>query len=744
MKHAKKILLALLFSFLFIILTLLGTFFFITKNEKLIESKLSLSDKTIAVYSANGKIVANALENENALSLQEIPLFTRNAFVNTEDKRFYSHHGFDVRRIAKATLKNAKARSFKEGASTISQQLIKNTHLTQEKTLSRKLKEWKLTRALEKSYSKDEILEKYLRVIYFGHNCFGLRAAARFYFNKTPAELDLADSAILAGLVKSPNNYSPFKNPEKCLKRKLCVLNCMLANGSITEKEKRIAMQKPLPDTPNLQTKNNAYLHYVYDEFTALTEENSFPTYGNIEIHTYLNEDLQTKMEHLYENYDQTDFTMLSLNNQTHGYTACVSSIYGAKRLPGSLLKPLLVYAPALEEKLLSPATPLLDEPINFNGYAPENYDNTYHGYVSVRECVAQSLNIPAVKVLNSLGLKTCANYAQTIGLPIENDDLSLTLALGGMKQGYTLAQLVSAYSTLPCDGEFTQGNFIAEIKADGKCVYKKPNESKHAFSKESAYLTTDMLKSTAKTGTAKKLRSLPFPIAAKTGTVGTEKGNTDAYAVCYTPLDTVGVWLGKRDNSFITQVGGGLPCNFLYSFNEYLAQAYEKQNLSIPDFNKPQNVNVVELDKIAYDETHTLSLADELAPAEYRFTELFNKDCIPTKTSDYFSNPTINAPILRYDGEKILLTFEKEQPFYYYKIERNDFHENKTVYQGVSLKEFKDLDIEQNKNYVYTVIPFFKERQGQPVVLPTVTTKLGEPPPQLDKKILEKNWWEY
>ena len=739
MKNIKKIICILLLLCSFAILAIFGVFFAVTKDATLDEEKLILSNAKIVVYNDKGVPTANAFFKDNTLSINEIPLHTRNAFIDTEDKRFYAHGGFDMRRIARAALNNLKARSFKEGASTISQQLIKNTHLTQEKTLKRKFKEWKLTRALESAYTKDEILEKYLRIIYFGHNCFGLRSAADFYFGKTPETLDLADSAILAGIVKSPNNYSPFKNPENCKKRKLCVLNAMLKNGSITPQEKEKAMQKALPQAPRLQP-DNGYLHYVYDELTALKEKYSLPTYENVEIYTYLDEDLQKKLQNICEEYTQTDVVAMCLDNLSHGFKACYSTIYNAKRLPGSLLKPLFVYAPALEENVLSPATPILDEAINFGGYRPENFDGKYHGYVSTRECVAQSLNIPAVKTLNSLGMKKCEQYAQKMGLPVDKDDLFLSLALGGMKNGYTMQQLISAYSTLPCEGNYSKGQFISEIKINGKSVYKNTDDFQRVFSQDSAYLMTDMLKTATKTGTAKKLRSLNFPIACKTGTVGTNKGNTDAYAISYTSLDTVGVWLGNRDNAFIEHTGGGLPCNFLWHINEYLSTAHT----NIPDFKRPETIAEVSLDKMSYYDTHTLSLAEQETPMEYRFTELFKKSCIPTKTSHFFTNPVINPPVLHYDGKQVTILFDKEIPLYSYKIDRYDYATHITVYEGTGVKEISDTSVEKDKNYVYTVIPIYKDRQGVPVVLPTITTKAGAPPPNLEREILDKNWWEY
>ena len=747
MKILRRILCISLLVLAAFCLSAVGFYFAVTKDARLYPEKLALSEQKIVLYDSQGEPVKGVAANllKQTVAMEEIPQKTRYAFVDTEDKRFYSHNGFDVKRIARAAVNNLKSRSFKEGASTISQQLVKNTHLSQEKTLKRKLREWKLTRTLERRYSKDEILEKYLNVIYFGHNCFGLRSAAEFYFGKTPDELDLADSAILAGLVRSPNNYSPFKNPEGCLKRKATVLNLMQKNGHITEEEKLAALEKPLPTAPVVSSDNVGYAHFVFDELTAIAESYDLAVGGNIEIRTYLDRSLQNRLEELAESYDQTDITMTVLDNRTHGFKACLSTVGEIRRLPGSVLKPLLVYAPALEKDIVSPATPVLDEKVNYGGYSPDNYDGTYSGYVSVRESVAKSLNIPAVKILETLGVEHGAEYLGKMGLPVDKDDYSLALALGGMKNGFSLQKLVSAYSTFTNGGMFCDGGFISSVKIDGKEVYKRETVSTRVFSEETSYLMTDMLQTAAKTGTAKKLRSLPFNVAAKTGTVGTSKGNTDAYALSYNTEDCVGVWLGNADNAFIDCTGGGLPCNFVLHIYEYLYKTYQEQNRPVGNFPIPSGVVRVALDKPTYYDTHNLILADDLAPIDQRFSEWFKKQAAPTKKSDIFSNPTIISPVLQYSDGKVTITFDKTLPtFYQYKIDRYDYVTHNTVYLGEFIESFTDENVDGNKNYIYTVTPIYKEIEGTPVTLPTVTTKAGEPPPTSDREILEKNWWEY
>ena len=728
------------------ILFALGYYFAVTKNISLDPQKLILSEKTLLVYDEQGETIQGAAATalRQTTSISNLPDHTINAFVDVEDKRFFEHNGFDLHRIIGATLRNVKARSFKEGASTISQQLIKNTHLSQEKTFKRKLREWKLTQQLERNYSKDEILEKYLNTIYFGHSCFGITSAADFYFKKTPDQLSLADSAILAALVKSPNNYSPFKNPELCIKRKSVVLRLMQENGSINEIEKNAATNEPLP-IQEIDKSVVGYMSFVFDELNAIAEKNDFKIGGNIEIHTYLNRADQKKLEELAALNTNSDKAMMILDNHSHGFKACVSSVGNIQRLPGSLIKPLLVYTPALEEKIVMPATPILDEKVNYSGYSPENYDGNYHGYVSTRECVEKSLNIPAVKTLEALGVKKAANYMEKLNLSVDQEDLSLALALGGMKKGYSLKELTAAYSVLPNRGVLNECGFISSVLVNGVKVYSKPNASKRVFSEESAYLMTNMLQGTAKNGTAKKLRSLPFDIAAKTGTVGTNKGNTDAYALSYTPFNTISVWLGNADNSRIEYTGGGAPCNLLFEINEYLYNKNQKEGIAMPTFPRPEGVTEIALDKKAYYDTHTLCLADDIAPEEYRFTELFSIAAIPLNKSDSFSNPSIFTPSLALKNGKVIISLDTRSPKYYtYKIERSDYTTHTTLYEGEFIPNYTDENIKPNKNYLYTITPIYKDRIGKTVKLPSVSTTEEKTPFLQDQKILDKEWWEY
>lgn len=712
----------------------------VTKDAVLDEKKLVLSDKTLTVYDQNGLRVQGNLANvKQSTPISMFPNHVKMAFVCVEDKRFFTHDGFDYRRFARAFLNNCKSRSYKEGASTISQQLIKNTHLSQEKTLKRKLKEWKLTRALERAYTKDEILEKYLNTIYFGHGCFGITSASDFYFGKSPDALSIDESAILAGLLKSPNNFSPFRFPSRCQERKATVLRLMQAQNVITKEEQKSALNAPLP-LSSYKNDGNGYLNFVLDELSILSEKIGFTVGGKTEIFTYLDPGLQEKITQVSPQ-EGCDSAVVVLDVKTNGFKGAYSTIANAKRLPGSLIKPLLVYAPAIENDFISPASSILDEPINVNGYAPKNYDGKSYGYVSVRECVEKSLNIPAVKTLQALGIEKAASYLERLHLPVEEGDKSLALALGGMRNGYALKDVVSAYSVFANQGVYQDGAFISKIKINGENVYVRKNETQEVFSKASAYLMTDILKSTVQNGTAKKLRTLPVEIAGKTGTVGTAEGNTDAYTVSYTTHDVVGVWLGKRDNAKIVHTGGEKPCEIALQVNAFLIEQYTQKGSVVAPFSRPSDVVSVALDKTEYERAQTLIRADKNAPAEYTFSELFKRAQAPIKESRAFSCPVLSPPLLRVDDKGVEIVFEKNTPhFYECVITRKNGKEERIVYDGNVKSSVLDDGVKPDCLYEYFITPRYKNFVGETLVLPSISTK---PRHIFEGEILSKEWWK-
>ena len=734
MKIFRKILLALFGGFLACAIAFLGYYLIATKGVRLDENKLLLPDTQILIYdNADQKIPSSlSFSRRNVVAIDSLPKHLPAAFVCTEDKRFYRHGGFDFIGVARATVQNLKSRRFSQGASTISQQLIKNTHLTLDKTVSRKLKEWKLTRQLERKYSKAEILETYLNTIYFGHSCYGVADAAEFYFGKQAAELNAAESALLAGLVKAPNHYSPFKNAEKALSRRNTVLKLMLEQNALTKNAYETALNAPLP-TANAKTNTRSYAHFAIEEMDQILENLGGTATGKIELFTYLQPRVQTLLQ-MQASAADCDKTYVVLDNETRGVAGYVSSISMAKRLPGSLIKPLLVYAPAFEEGISSPANHVLDERTDFGGYSPKNYGDEYFGYVSAREAIAKSLNVPAVKTLNALSLEKASAYAEKMELSVSQKDRTLALALGGMEHGYPFIKLVDGYTTFACDGKFAPSRFIREIKLNGNTVYRRECTERLAFSPETAYLITDTLKTAVKDGTAKRLRALPFPVAAKTGTVGIGSNNTDAYTVAYTTKHTVGVWVGNANNAPIQTTGGGLPCEVC---RQILDGLYKEDYPE--DFDRPTSVEKLSLDLYAYEREHRLLLADPTSPIRLQKTELFATRYAPKEISSRFSSPEIPVPKISYDGEKIRIFFETPPPdFYRYEIIKKANGKQTVAYEGNCIMEFVDRQLSPSTAYQYAVIPYYNHARGKPVSLPIVFTAAKNAPP-----IANTPWWE-
>ena len=725
MKRAAIIISAIFGAVGVLVLAAFIYYFGVTAGVRLDATRLSEDKAQVCVYDKDGeKIDLPALKQ--TASFSALPDYLPNAFVAVEDKRLYSHRGFDYRRIVKAAMKNITSFSFREGASTLSQQLIKNTHLSGEKTIKRKLKEMKLTRILEKNYSKNEILSLYLNSIYFGHSAFGVEEAAAYYFGKSAEVLDAAESAMLAALVKSPNNYSPFRAPEKCLKRRNFVLSLMRDQGFLDDSSYQAAIKKSLPEAPSETNEcGKSYLSRVFEEVSEIYPYEK--ALGNLKIYTYFDRNLQTRLENVKAN---SDFSSIVLDNRTHGVKACYSTIgSNIKRLPASLMKPLAVYAPALEENVVTPATPVLDEKTDFGGYSPNNYGGKFSGYVNVRYALAHSVNIPAVKILNILGVERATKYLQKMNLPLSKDDCSLALALGGMREGYTLSALADAYATFANQGNFSPARTIRRIETkDGKTLFEHKASIKQVFSEDVAFLITDMLKSAVNEGTAKKLRSLPFDIAAKTGTGANAAGNTDAYTVSYTTEDTVAVWLGNRDNSPVETTGGKLPAGIALEINRYLYQAHEPATFPVSE-----GVEKIAFDKEEYETNHALLRADPAAPPITELTEYFRKSAPPMAQSTRFSIPTIKKPSIFVKNGSVCIELCQTE-YYDYIIKRNNNGKSVIIYEGKYQKTIYDNTVVDGQTYEYSVTPVYQGRAGEPVPLPSVHIQTQKTPPA--------DWW--
>lgn len=739
MKRIIKVSLITFLSLFIIFAVLFTTYLIITKDAVLDAEKLIGAGQKILIYDdSENEIISTSLEaRKESVFVKDLSKDTINAFIASEDRTFYTHKGLNFKRMIKALFTNIGAGSFKQGASTISQQLIKNTHLSSDKTIKRKLNEIRLTKQLERSYSKDEILEMYLNTIYFGHSCYGLQSASQFYFDKKAEQLNLTESATIVGLLTSPNNYSPFKDSEKCLSRRNIVLKNMLDCNFISEENYENA--KTLPLNVVKITKNKDYSDYVNAVFEELQDVNLnyYTLADGYIIKTYMD----TAAQQLIESLDYTcDNSVIITDNQSGGVRAYKSTINGAKRQPGSTIKPILVYAPAIEEKNVSPFTRILDEKIDFNGYSPENYDKKYRGLVTVADSIKLSLNIPAVKTLNSVTIKKCEKYLAAMDVKLVDDEKNLSLALGGMKYGLSLKEIADKYSTFPNGGHYRPSRFIKEIVSnDGKVIYKNETISNSVYSTGTCSLMNEMLIETSKSGTAKKLKTFEYDIASKTGTCGNENGNTDAYAISYTSENCIAVWLGDKDNKRLNITGGNDCCKIMKSLLTNLYKSHTPAKLDIES-----GTTTINIDREEYSDNDKIIIADPLCPKLNIMTAKVLKGNEPKYVSNRFTIPTISSPSISVskEGVNIELCHAK---YYSFIVKREKNGVFNTIYNG----EWKQniLDNPEEGIYIYSVTPYYeyenKKYIGKEILLPAVNfSKKGDDPQVRIPDIANKNWF--
>ncbi len=721
MKKAKKISLivvASVLALLFIVASVFASIFFsISRSETFDQNKLINANMKIEVYGDDGNLLSDkSLFNSQYISLSKIPKETVDAFISIEDKTFYSHNGINPKRIVKAILNNISKGKASQGASTISQQLIKNTHLSSEKTYSRKIKEISLALEMEKELSKDEILENYLNVIYYGNNIYGIENASQFYFSKSASELTLEEGATLAALIKSPGLFDPIQQKERCLKRRNLVLSEMEKDGKISQEVAQKARETDLVLKIN-ETFDRGQNTYSQGAIMEAEEILKMPAkqiaIGKYKIHTFFSKEKQDALKAAIDaeelGFDQAG---ISINNLTHGieafYGKSAYNVLKTKRQPGSTIKPLLVYAPALNENIVSPATKILDEETNINGYKPQNFEKTFRGHLSTREALSLSSNIPAVKILSYVGIPKAKRYATRLGIKFDENDNGYALALGGMTYGTNIKTLAAAYTTFANNGKFYGAKFIKKIEDEnGKTIYEAKFVPDEVFREDSNYLMVSMMETSATKGTSKRLASLPFQIAGKSGTVGVGATNSDAFSVALTTKDTVATWVGDLTGNNIGYLTGGkAPTDMI---KNYFKAIYKTETPK--DFRVPSSITEVEIDALEYENNNIVQTANDFTPSRYKLTEVFSRFNLPKEKSTNFLKvepATLNGKIV---NGNYVFEFDAQSHITYelYRIE-ND--ENKLVktFGGQngkvtytlpqSNKEFKFFLISKIKNF--------------------------------------------
>lgn len=651
-------------------------------------------DRTSIIYDGQSDVVTrlHGVQDRTWVSISELQPRTVYAFISAEDARFFEHEGVDVIRIAGAIVADIKAGSYVQGASTISQQLIKLSHLTSEKTISRKAEEAALAYEMERQYSKEDILEMYLNYVYFGGGYYGIEAAAEGYFGVHASDLTLDQSAMLAGILKSPSGYAPHINYAASINRRNNILRLMRDYGYITDDEKKQASAK----RPTiLHDKNKEYSGYYTDAVTksaaalmGITVDELIR--GGYSIYSAMDSDIQHYCEEMFKNgelfpAEDSEAAIVVLEPSTgmvvamvggRSYTGGISfnRATDIRRQPGSVIKPVIAYAPAFEYLNYTAADMILDEETTFADYTPSNYGNKYYGWVTVREAVTKSLNVPAVKTLSAVGVYRAKDFAKRCGIEFDDKDDSLALALGGFTYGVSPLQIAGAYSCFASGGIYNTPTLIKKITdRNGLTVYEYRQDSRRVMSESNAYILTSMLKSVVTEGTGHRLNTLDIPIAGKTGTVGLANGNRDAWMAGYTPEYTAVVWQGYDSDRLgllpSSATGGTYPALMLYElFNHIYPDGRSG------DFEKPESVKQYSIDAKTLKKQHKAVLANAMTPQSSRITEYFTEETAPEDVSGYWAVPgsAQNLLAVREEGG-VMVSFDCPDDFGMYTLWRSE-----------------------------------------------------------------------
>lgn len=570
----------------------------------------------------------------------------KDAIIAVEDKDFYNHPGFSISGYGRAIVQNFSSGEVVSGGSTISQQLVKNALLTARQTLLRKYQELFLALEIDRRYSKDEILEMYMNTAYFGEGAYGIEEAAQIYFGKPAAELDLAESAMLAGILPAPSAYSPITgDAEIAERRQEIVLTLMVQQGFTTEAEKEAALEETLSYAePEEDELNDLATHFALMVKDQLIEE-----YGEQKVaqsgwtvKTTLNRAWQEYAEQTVKNQvaqlvrnDATNAAVVVEDPKTGEILALVGShdwfdeengkinMALAPRQPGSSFKPI-IYAAGFDDKAITPGTVLEDKAITFpNGYKPRNYDNRFRGNVLPRRALATSLNIPALLVMDRVGVSNGVEFAKNLGITTldENKDYGLPLVLGSAE--VPLIEMTSAYSVFANQGEYIPPTTILEIlDKKGDSTFKYEPDPTRVLDRAVAYQISSILSdSGARAEVFGGALSVVRPAAVKTGTT---EDYRDALTIGYTPNLVIGVWVGNNDRTPMDNIAGSLGAAPIWRtlMNRFLPELRNEA------FLKPLGIREVRICRTNGQKAHNES-------TESAYLEFFLSGTEPTRFCD-------------------------------------------------------------------------------------------------------------
>ncbi len=539
---------------------MLVSFFLYTSISKLKPLDLSLLYQTnhLQIYDKDDVLITNFGNNQEHISYQDMSKYLLDACVAIEDERFYTHNGIDYKRIFSAAINNSKNLEFKEGASTITQQVIKNIYLSPEKSITRKVQELYLATKLEKKLSKQQILEVYLNNILFGKQLYGIKAASNYYYSKDPTNLTLSQAATLVGMVQLPNYYNPITNEEPTTNRRNLVLKKMLELNYINNEEYKLAYETKISD----EIKITSYYHnyktfasYVDQVLYELNENYTYPK--GSKIYTNYDHLIQQDVTNIINDipYENLKSGIVIMDNEGKvlalgGYSK--DDIFGVnyvriKLQPGSTIKPILDYAPAIEYLGYGTGSMILDEEMDYaTGQKINNWDLKYKGLITLRKALVESRNIPSIKLYDEVGHNKAFNFASKLGI-IPEDEIFQANAIGGFKNGYTVLEMTNAYQAFANNGTFSKAHTIRKINNTNIEIEKQV-----AMNKTTAFMINDILSDVS----TSFLGYRDNRICAKTGQTNYDtatkikfnipmNATKDSWYITYTPDRVIGTWIG-------------------------------------------------------------------------------------------------------------------------------------------------------------------------------------------------------
>ncbi|MGY0837601.1 transglycosylase domain-containing protein [Aerococcus urinaeequi] len=561
---------------------------------------------TTEFYDQDGEY-AGEISNDAGtyVELENISTNIQDAVISTEDKRFYDHHGFDPIGIARAAFGYVTSGQIVGGGSTITQQLVKNAFLDNDQSLMRKLKELFLAFEIEKNYTKEEILEMYLNNAYFGNGAYGVEDASLKYFGVSASEVTVGDAAVIAGALKGPTIYNPVDDYDATLDRRNTIIQLMVDNEFLTQEEADATIHTELVQMNN-DTSSDAYAYPYYfdavineaiDKF-GLSEEDIMN--GNYKIYTNLNQTYQAELESTYSDTslfptspsgELAQSASVVMDPKTGGVMASVGgtgdySFRGFNRAtqisrsPASTIKPLLVYAAALENGYTAQSV-IPDEQKSYgaDNYSPENWNYEYAGDILLWDAVAKSKNTTAVWLMNELGIQTTIAKLDDFGIPYTEEDKNLSLALGAFNNGgVSPLQMASAYSAFANGGVRSEGQYITRIEdQQGNIVVEEqePVQNQAVSAEVADEMTAVLMSVYDEGGTGATMEPEGYEIAGKTGSAESANftsGNADEWDIAYTPDVVIATWFGFDDTDDDTYLWYGSAGSSKLAFSDVLS----------------------------------------------------------------------------------------------------------------------------------------------------------------------------